>query len=205
MVIFGNKNASDWGIISNIDIGAAVVATSFVNIPGRNGSIDATEALTGYPIYKDRTINVEITVVNVGTMADYQAIYDDIKATLHGKRMSIYFDEILPNYHFEGRCEVEISQYYKSYGVVTVKITASPYMLKNSVTSKSLSGTVSLSSGMPTMLTITNSGSITVVWKGRTITYSAGTHQIRTPLLYGTDSIRVTSGSGTVSYQEGKL
>lgn len=204
MVTFGTKSAEDWGIVTEVFIGTPTIKTKFVAVPGRDGDIDATEALTGRPIYGNRELRIVITIVNKNSMAAYQTVYDEIKDLLHGKRLNVYIDAIA-GYHFTGRCEVNIEQTYKSYGIVTVQINADPFMYKNTITSKSItSGTITVSSKMPTKMTLTVPSSVKITRGGVSTQYSAGTYTLM-PLLIGSEVITRVSGSATISYQEGKL
>lgn len=56
-VVFGNKDSwKDWHLIpsSRPVFATPEVKTNFIDIPGADGGIDLSEALSGYPVYKNR-------------------------------------------------------------------------------------------------------------------------------------------------------
>ena len=58
----GTKNIEDWGIVTSIDIGSPTVKKKEYEVPGLSGTIDASEILTGYPIYGNRPVQLEIYI-----------------------------------------------------------------------------------------------------------------------------------------------
>lgn len=132
-VKFGTKNSlTDWGIYlkSRAAISPPEPKTSYIEIAGRNGDIDATESLTGYVTYKDRTIEMEFTIIDPREF--WSEKYSEIMDYMHGKKMRIIFDEA-PDYYYEGRISVGTwdSERKKS----TLPISAKVYPFKRAVQS----------------------------------------------------------------------
>ena len=55
-VQIGKYKMGDFGLkLLNVDLGTPSVRKSTVTIPGRNGALDLTEAITGFPLYDNAT------------------------------------------------------------------------------------------------------------------------------------------------------
>ena len=66
-VNFGDKNTwDDWKLVpSNRPvIDPPTQKTNYIDIPGADGSLDISTALTGYPVYNDRVGSIEFIVMN---------------------------------------------------------------------------------------------------------------------------------------------
>lgn len=206
----GDKKLEDWGIVTSFSIGDAPIRKKEYTVPGRHGTIDASEALTGYPIYENRTIVINI-LVHGKTPEEYQVLYDEINKYCHGKTRKIVFP-FDSDYYYEGRMQVAISQSDDTRGEVTITAPCYPYALKNNVTyidASSDSGedrdVLLVNSGMPTKLMVTTDSEIAIIRGDSEKTLSAGTY-ILSPFLTD-DEIITVSGAAAVqfSYQEGKL
>lgn len=201
----GNYDTDNWGVVSAIEIEAPEVVTKFIEIPGRNGSIDATDALLGYPTYKDRLITIELGILGK-TDEEYAAVFSDIYAKIHGKRLAVIMPSD-PDYHYIGRWEVSTPErQHKKIRIMTLVCTAEPYALNNDITSIEIEeGDITLSSVMPTEITINAETLVKGARGTEEFTYSAGTHIITYPKLIGTEEWTIDEGSGSIEYQEGKL
>ncbi len=82
------------------------VQTNIVEIPGRSGSLDLSEALTGYPLFNNRSLEVQFIVLDQRTY--WMDIYTDIVEKLHGKRMKIRLIDD-PDWYYEGRVTVNFT------------------------------------------------------------------------------------------------
>lgn len=202
-IIIGNLDLSTIGTVTDVDIETPSVNTKKIEIPGRNGVIDATEALTGYPTYDNRTITISLVIS--GGVATCQSLYEKLASALHGQWANINFD-FMPDYHYEGRIAVSVDTGAKTYWTAKIMADCEPYAKKDTVTSKTIStGSLEVSSVMPTKLTIKATAQTSITRGGTTTTYSVGTHEIAYPLLVGTETLTINSGSGTIEWQEGKL
>lgn len=132
-VTFGNKNSlRDWGIYlkNRPSISPPEPKTSYIEIAGRDGDIDASESLTGYMNYKDRDIEMEFTIIDPREF--WSEKYSEIMDYMHGRKMRIIMDEA-PDYYYEGRITVGTwdSERKKS----TLPISAKVYPYKKAVQS----------------------------------------------------------------------
>ena len=107
---FGDKNTwDDWHLVptSRPTFSFPSIKTQSVDIPGANGKIDLTEALTGYPAYNNRTGSFEFMVVNTdqslsvdssegysaASTTQWQQVYSKIANYLHGQDMQLTYGD----------------------------------------------------------------------------------------------------------------
>lgn len=207
----GTKKLDEWGIVTEFDIGDPVVKTKQYEVPGRHGAIDASEALTGYPIYGNRSIEI-VLYIHGKSPEEYQATYDDIYAYCHGKvrTISFPFDK---GCFYEGRLKVKPAQKDLSHGIVTISADCYPYAFKEALTIVDISSSttdarhvVLQNAGMPTKIHIETDAEITIERRNSSKTYGKGNHTVLIPLLIDSETI-IVSGAATahIYYQEGKL
>lgn len=203
-----------WGaLLSTFEIGEAQPKTNYIDIPGGDGSIDLTEALTGEVAYENRTIRATFTLTQ--PRAEWRAIIDQIRAYCHGRKFNIEAPDDAEHY-FIGR--VTIGPLEIDGAIATFDLTAicEPYKYKNERTVHDFtigsSGTLTVTlinsrrRAIPS-LTINNT---TQVQKGAvSLSLSAGEHLITSlPLTEGENVLTFTANQGTtikISYQEGGL
>lgn len=126
-ITFGDKNTwDDWHLIpaTRPVFNPPEIKTHYVDIPGANGQIDLTESLTGYPLYENRTGSWEFNVVN--GYQDWDVLYSEILAYLHGKTMKAYLEDN-PYFYFEGRFEVNKWTSDKWWSKITIDYDVYPY------------------------------------------------------------------------------
>ena len=66
-ITFGDKNTwDDWKILPTERpvFAPPKPKTTYIDIPGGNGTLDLSESLTGYPIYENRTGSFKFRVMN---------------------------------------------------------------------------------------------------------------------------------------------
>lgn len=108
-IVFGRLRTSDFGlIVAPYEIPMPPAQTNFVEIPGRNGSLDLTEAFGGVR-YGDRVIN--LTLYAVG---DYRERIFEFTNLFHGQRFPIVFDKD-PDYTYTGRIDVSAITKHDAY------------------------------------------------------------------------------------------
>ena len=107
-----------------------------VDIPGGDGSIDATEAIAGDVAYGERTHKFDLLCCYP---KDFERTKTAVSNFLHGRRCEwkVSFD---PEYFYTGRMHVD--EYYSKmhHGVIRIVGTADPYKTKGKVTVKVASG-----------------------------------------------------------------
>jgi hypothetical protein len=131
---FGDRHTLNyWGLYlkkGSPSIGEAEPQTLFVDVPGRDGSLDLSAAIDGQIHYNDRTITVELVCTR--PREEWAAIDEDLKAYLHGHRMNVTFDND-PEWYWTGRWSVGALK-RNTNGTATIKITGtcSPYKISQS-------------------------------------------------------------------------
>lgn len=117
---------NDWGLVvekGGYSIGEPEPQTYTVQIPGRNGLLDLTEALTGDVRYNNREISVSLSAPYVpGT---FESTAEAVRGFLHGQRRLLTFN-FNPDFAFVGRCVVAAA-HGDGLGTITVTMDAEPY------------------------------------------------------------------------------
>ena len=209
------------------------VQKEFIDIPGMDGSLDASQALDGLVHYENRDYSQDFYIVN--KEADWHTIYSTILNLLHGRHMLLIFDDD-PLWYYEGRIEVgDPKPDDAGYITIALKGTLKPYKYNiNSSTDtdwlwdpfdfetgvireyKDLtidgSGTVTVvGSLMPVVPTITvhseDSTGMTVTYAGRTYSLTDGDNRIPAMTIQADDYDMLFVGTGTVTiyFREGSL
>ena len=201
-------------IQQSVEISPAEPRTSFVDVPGADGSKDLTEALGVGVKYKDRKIKWTFALYPGD---NWELRKQTVSGYINGIACAIVIDDD-PNYYYQGRVEVKD---YKVDGLlkqITVEAVCRPYKLhltdtviaRDDLTTsyKNLNIT---NDRMPVVPEITVSAETTLLWNGNTYTISAGTHTVpEIRFTYGVQTLKakLTSGTtGTISLQfkEGAL
>ena len=131
---FGEKNTwSDWHLVpsSRPVFNPPSLKERYLDIPGGDGAIDLTEALTGYPVFNNRTGSLEFIVMN-----DYwpwTEAYSTICDYLHGRKMRAVLEDD-SEYYYEGRFKVNRWKSDKAYSLITIDYTVAPYKKRLSPT-----------------------------------------------------------------------
>lgn len=200
-----SKSLSTYGTESEIDIGYPGVRKRLIEVPGKNGFIDASEALTGYPVFDNRTVSFRLDITNASASLNETSVAE-LTAFAHGKNIRIVFDFDSTHYYF-GKCDISVDRVAPKYYKASFKIDCDPYAYNTSLTSVSYNGSGSkvISSAMPTEITISATTQTVLTRGGIQTTYSAGNHVIKYPLLYRSETITISSGKGSIKYREGKI
>lgn len=110
-------------ILSNVEISSPETQTYYIDIPGMDGQLDLSEALTNEVQYKSRTI--KLTFYIVGDMTRWFIIASKIQNILHGQKCKIIFDKD-PSYFWTARIKVDTT-HSKRTNIITMECTAEPY------------------------------------------------------------------------------
>ena len=138
---------------------APEVETFTVDIPGRNGLLDYSEALTGSPVYKNATLSA--TFVAACTMAEWHKLYQNVRQELHGQVCTIVADSN-SSYAYRGRCTVDSTMEDAKHAVFTISADIEPYCYDNFPLQKGfLWDATDFSGSLPDALTLSESGEIT--------------------------------------------
>ena len=221
-ITIGDKNTwDDWHLVptSRPLVNPPEVNTSYVTIPGASGSLDLTEALTGYPTYTNRTGSWEFIVMN--GYGEWYSRYSEIMAYLHGKKFRAILDDD-PNYYYEGRFSVASWVSPKNWSRITINYNVGPYKIDLTSTDEAwlwdpfnfesdmirnygsitVSGTTTFTvnnDAMPVRPVINASSAMTVAFNGNTYSLAAGDNIIREILFREGENTLTFNGNGTVS------
>lgn len=99
-----------------------------MDIPGGDGVIDLSQALTGYPVYQNRTGSIEFIVMN--DFKPWHMAYSDIMDYLHGQTMRAILEDD-PEYFYEGRFTVNAWKSEKDWSRLVIDYDVGPYKWKN--------------------------------------------------------------------------
>lgn len=203
-------------LLASKTISAPEVRTNYIDVPGMDGLLDASEALTGEPAYKNRTIT--LTLLNISALSgkEWPASASDFLNAVHGKRVKISFSEG-DEYYYLGRCSLSSSPITAAKQAITATIDCDPWKYKVNETTVSRTDlstsykTLPLTNDRRTVIpSITVAQETTLLWNGNTTVISSGTHRLASiRLAAGSNTLKakVASGTGTitVTYQEASL
>ena len=217
-VFFDGKDTyTEYGLLlASKSISLPEVRTNMINVPGRDGLLDASEVLTGEVTYKNRTITLKLTGVDTVSGKKWPATISDFCNKVHGKRVKVTFPEDTAHY-YSGRCSVGQVELVKMMQTIPIAVDCDPWKYKNAKTTVSRSdlGTVYKqlllpNESRPVIPAITVAQDTTLLWGSSTINISAGDHILPGIRLVAGANIlkaKVASGIGsiTVTYQEASL
>ena len=208
---FGTKwMHADYGlIVAPYAISIPEPQTNFVEIPGRDGALDLSEAF-GTVRYADRIIPLTMYA-----RAPFDTLISSFAADVHGRRMNLIFDRD-PTYYYDARVTVEDVEHHAGYCELSLECRARPYKMEHFETTITVlptgSATVTLTNTrMPVVPTITVSAEMTLTFTlsgtNYSVNLSAGTHVIPSlVLLEGDTAIEITgTGRITFTYRKGTL
>ena len=208
---FGTKWAhADYGlIVAPYAIPVPEPQTNFVEIPGRDGALDLSEAF-GTVRYADRIIPLTLYA-----RAPFDTLISAFAADVHGRRMNVIFDRD-PTFYYDARVTLEDVERHAGYCELSLKCRAKPYKLEHFETAITVlptgSATVTLTNTrMPVVPTIAVSAEMTLVFAIAGVSYSislaAGSHVMPSlVLMEGDTEVEITgSGSITFTYRKGAL
>lgn len=131
-VIFGDKNTyDDWKIVPSERpvFSPPQQKTTYLDIPGANGSLDVSDSLTGYPVFEDRegsfnfyVLNQEDGIKNYNWTTTYSAIMN----YLHGRQMKVILEDD-PKWYYNGRFWVGDWSPDANHSKISIKYRVGPY------------------------------------------------------------------------------
>lgn len=180
--------------------------TYTVEVPGRNGLLDLTKALTGNTSYKNRTLKFQYLASGDNLLNTI-----DIFNSLHGERITI-IDDDSSDWYYEGIASVKV----KRDGVlakITLEINADPFRQRLELTNRGIElSTVTKeliinNDGVVVIPTVIVSDSAKIVVGTNTYNLSNGSYLLANlELKPGANVLKVTgSGSLTVQYREARI
>lgn len=127
-VTFGNYHSwNDWKLVrQSKEIGFPTPKTNVIDIPGTNGSLDLTEALTGTVVYKNRTLKFTFVTTEHLSGKGWADLISTIAAALHGLRLNIVLDDD-PDWTYNGRCTIDEFSTSQALQTITITCDCDPY------------------------------------------------------------------------------
>lgn len=143
-----NETFKSWGetqriplrLISNgrLIINPPSVKTNYVDVAGKNGKLDMTEVLTGFPLYNNRTGTLNFIVDNTvpGAMTAYDQStwvdrYQNILEVIHGNEVQLTLDDD-PDYFYKGRMSVNSWSSGNTWSQIALDYDFEPYKYSKS-------------------------------------------------------------------------
>ena len=215
LILNGHDTAKEWGLIMNIkNVTPPEPKTSYVQVLGRDGDIDMTEALSGLVTYNNRTMELVFLLMD-GTHDEREELLTEILGTLHGKLVRIVDDDDHPGYYMTGRLTVTAVENNKAYGQIAIEVICDPF--RYALDERSISTIVS-GGGITKTIRIENggyrtlcpevsvSGAVTLNYTafdtGLSVTknLSAGNYELSDLMLPPGMTTVTASGSGTITF-----
>lgn len=133
-IFFGINNSwkntwDDWHIVptSRPVFNPPSPKNNYIDIPGADGHIDMTEALTGDIPYNNRTGSMEFIVIN--GYCEWHILYSEIMNYLHGRSFEARLEDD-PNYCYVGRFSVNEWKSDSRYSKIVIDYNVQPYKLE---------------------------------------------------------------------------
>lgn len=216
-ILFGNYDtaANGW-TLTGWPLEPAEPKTNYIDIPGGDGSLDLTTAMTdGETRYSDRVLTVTLES-SEGDRLAREAEIRRMTNLLHGVRVNVELPDDAFHY-VSGRAHVRKEYNNLAHAAVTVTVTCEPWKYSTTETVVTLALTSTKQTArlvnngrraVVPVLTVTGTNASAQLTLGtKTLTLSAGTHKWPDLLLTaGTHNLQY-SGTGTlkVSYREAVL
>ena len=189
------------------EIGKPTVQSYTVQVPGRNGLLNLTKALTGKVSYYNRTLSFQY--FGSGSRAGLLEL-DAIMSRFHGETIRI-IDDDYPDHYYEGEATVSAA-FNGVYIIITLTVNAQPFRLKTAktVVSRTVNGDITLTlknESIDVIPTVKVTADTTIIFNGVTVSLSAGTYVDEALTLHKGDNVLEISGTGTITveYQEGAI
>lgn len=203
----------DWDLVmSRKIIGTPKLKYKSVALPDRDGELDYTDALFGFPLYENRTL--EFTFEYLNDPRRWNEEFIDIRNFLHGRKVKLFDPDDDDYYYYTGRVEVGDP----SGGLVKifdVKVSADPWKLNSlGKTVKKFSVTpdtiIKLNNDWKPVIPSIETDALVSIQFGDVIYTMEGAGTFKFPkmiLHYGINKMSVVSGTANVTftYQEGAI
>lgn len=98
--------------------------TTYIDIPGGNGTLDLSESLTRYPIYNNRTGSFTFRVMN--DYGNWAERYSEIMEYLHGRSMKAVLEDD-DQWFYQGRFSVEEWRSGDTWSEITIGYDVNPF------------------------------------------------------------------------------
>lgn len=216
-IVFGTYDTAADGLLTLTGwaLSAPEYQSNMVEVPGRDGSLDLSTALTdGEPRYKSRTLTATFET-SEGTREARKERLDTMVNWLDGWRMDIYLPDDTTHY-ITGRVHVAVEYNDLAHGAATVTAVCDPWRYSETETVVTLTAgseaqTASLvnsgrRSQAPT-LTVDSDSQVTLVYGSYSWALGSGVYILPDLILRQGSNSLTYSGEGTVEirYREAVL
>lgn len=180
VIIDGTNSLSSWGLalMDGVSIGAPEQKREIIDIPGGNGQLDLSTALTGgVPVFSNREISFGLHFLRAvsgypRTEAGFDAMYWNIVNQIHGKVCTLSFPWDTTK-QYTGR--IAVGPKNGNTGVFNFTVTMDAEPLRQDTTETTTTKSVGTSN---TSVSVTNNGMAVVPTlsstRATTITYNGG-------------------------------
>lgn len=112
-------------LIDGYSVGTPSLYTKQIQIPGRNGVLDYSNAITGGPTYFNRTVSFTFNIIGNGSSRDnvFYTFYNQF----YGQDVKAAFDNL--DGYFKGKITSIVRKTELLKSVVTVSIDCYPYRI----------------------------------------------------------------------------
>lgn len=203
---------NDW-TLARLELSSPPFQTNLVQIPGRDGPLDLSAALTGgAPRYNSRTL--KLTLENSeGTRLEREHWIREMIFELDGYRKPIWLPDD-PGHYLEGRIHVVRDYNDLAHASVTVTATCDPWLYNNEETVHTLAATAQaqkalfVNYGRRTVVPVLYvTGFVSLEYMTNAWTMSEGSYQLPDFVLTPGSHELTYSGDGvvTITYREAVL
>lgn len=191
-------------ILSESDVPPAEPKTSFIDVPGADGSLDMTEA-HGEVKYSDRECTFTFTM-NPLDSSTWEEKKTEVSNKLNGKVFKLTLDKD-EEYYYTGRCTVDDYASDKRIRQIVIKARVHPYKFKQSVTTLTYGltnepQTINIFNARKSVapaISCSNDNTM-IVFGTSTFNLSAGTHKVLDIRFVEGNNQLTLSGTGTVTF-----
>lgn len=205
--------ADDWHLTLNAQsLDPAEPKTNFISIDGRDGDLDATEALTGEVKYNNREASFTFIMMD-GTVADRENLLIEIYQQIHGRKLNIIRPDD-PLRYLVGRCQISNVENLGAYSTFEVTANCEPWRYNiaetirhTAVTSARLEFPI-VNKGRKTIIPELNvTGSVNIEYGTLKLSLETGKYKATDLLLKTGTHLLTVYGSGdlTIRYREAVL
>lgn len=199
--INGNYTIDIGLIMTARDIGVPTIQTYTVDVPGRNGSLDLSEFLTGDIRYNNRALKFSFYI-----KGEREQLINSINEMMlfHGQKVQIILDDYL-NYHFIGRATIAYND-YKNYVEFEMSVDTEPfrYAIEKTSVKLTVSGSKAVTinnQGINVVPTIITTAEATVIKEGKRYTLGKGTFMLEDFMLKHGSNVIMLEGNSVVTFE----
>lgn len=201
--INGKHTGNDMNLVmTDRDIGEPVAQTYKVDVPGRNGSLDLSEFLTGDIRYSNRPLDFKF--ITDGNREKILTAIDKMMM-LHGQQAEIITEDY-PDYYYKGRVSISHKD-YGHYAEFEMSVDAEPFRTARKKSLYSFDVTSSkecliLNNGRSIVPTVTATATVTIIKNDRRVSISAGSSYIDAffKIQHGVNRFTI-EGNATVTFE----